>query len=166
MQPALRSPPAFEVSAGGDFVWRALCAGLYGLTAAALLLWAWSHQGAAGWLGLPLLVGVPAAGWLGWRLSRQPPRRLRWDGQRWFLIDPAPDGLVQPVRVLPVIELDAWLMLRLTAIDERASRWRFRPGRLLRVDRSSSGPNWALLRATLHLAGTVSVGATGQGTQP
>lgn len=167
MQPALRSPPAFEVSVGGDFVWRALCACLYGLTAAALTAWASAHQPVPGSLtvGASLLLIVLSA-WLGWRLAAQPACRLRWDGQTWQLVEPGREGKTIAVDVRPAIELDSWLMLWLTPVDCNPLMWPHLESRLLRLERYVAGPHWLLLRATLHTARTRRLAPAAGGTQP
>jgi hypothetical protein len=167
MQPALRSPPAFEVSVGGDSVWRALCACLYGLTAAALMAWASSHQPVLGSLvlGASLLVIVLSA-WLGWRLAAQPACRLRWDGQTWQLVEPGREGKTNAFDVRPAIELDSWLMLRLTTVDGNPLMWRHLGRRLLRFERHAAEPHWLLLRATLHTARIRQPAPAMGGTQP
>lgn len=167
MQPALRSPPAFEVSTGGDRAWRLSTSLLAVLCAAALLAWLAEHLvgsqpdlAGTAWfrmcvVGVTALV-LPVVGWLTWHCSASAHQTLRWDGQRWCLLAPglAADGIaVQPQLVL---DLDGWVMLRLLPMahdGERRladapliSRWRYL--RLSRADMPSSA--WPLLRATLY----------------
>jgi hypothetical protein len=106
------------------------------VTAAALGLWAWDHVPAA-WAALAL---VPVAAAWGWREAASLPRRLRWDGEAWWLAEP---GLAddRPVRLDVLIDLDHWLLLRATP----GPRW-------LALSRSQQQAVWGALRATLHAA--------------
>ena len=162
MQPALRSPPAFEVSAGGDFVWRALCAMLYALAVVALLAWFASHPETPAVWGVVGLAFVLAAAWLGWRLAASRPCRLRWDGQCWQLIKPGLAEMPLAVEVVMVMDLGPWLMLRLVALERGSAA-----PRLLRLGRSeASAANWHLLRATLYSARTRHATQAAQVEQP
>jgi hypothetical protein len=148
MQPALRSPPAFEVSAGGDFIWRALCAMLCALAVAALLAWLASHHvSPSGWGVAGVLLVLPGA-WLGWRLAASRPCRLRWDGQGWQLSEPGPVDMPLAVKIAVLMDLGFWLMLRLVPLERGSAAQR-----TLRLGRSGVGAaNWHLLRATLYSA--------------
>jgi hypothetical protein len=88
----------------------------------------------------PLLLAVlPVAAWA-WREAAPLPRRLRWDGEAWWLSEPGrADEL--PVQLRVVIDLDRWLLLA----TGPARRW-------LPLSRSQQTAHWGALRATLFAA--------------
>ena len=106
------------------------------VTSTSLAFWAMSHVAAA-W---PLLALVPVAAAWGWREAAPLPRRLRWDGEAWWLTEPSTDDET-PVRVDVLIDLDRWLLLRATP----GPRW-------LPLARAQQVSTWGALRATLHAA--------------
>ncbi|KQY82837.1 hypothetical protein [Pelomonas sp. Root1444] len=115
---------------------QAVVAFIAALASAGLAVWALSHQQAA-W---PALLSVPAATLYAWRAARVAPRRLRWDGQTWWLAesDRAEETAVQ---LAVLIDLDAWLLLRATP----GPRW-------LPLARLQQAAQWGALRATLFSA--------------
>lgn len=167
MQPVLRSPPAFEVSTGGDRAWRLSTSLLAVLCAAALLAWVAEHLfgsqpalAETAWFRT-CIVGVaavvsPVAGWLTWHCSASAHQTFRWDGQCWYLLAPgvAADGIaVQPQLAL---DLDSWVMLRLVPMAHDGERRLaglplFSRRRYMRLSRAeTSPPAWTLLRTTLY----------------
>lgn len=112
----------------------AACLGL--LAAGGLAAWALSHHAAA-W---PLLFGVPPTALYAWRAAAVRPRRLRWDGQVWWLAEPGRDDETQ-VQLAVLIDLDAWLLLRASP----GPRW-------LPLSRGQQAAQWGALRATLFAA--------------
>lgn len=115
---------------------QACVAALVALAAAGLAAWACDHHPQAwpAWLMLPV-----AALWA-WRLAAVSPRRLRWDGQAWWLAEPGRDEEAQ-VQLAVLIDLDAWLLLRAVP----GPRW-------LPLSRRQQGAHWGALRATLFAA--------------
>lgn len=106
------------------------------VTAVSLVAWGVSHWPQA-WLCAGL---VPIAAWWGWRQSAALPRRLRWDGEAWWLHAPASDDETR-VQLDVLIDLDRWLLLRAT------------PGPCwLALSQRQQAPHWGALRATLYAA--------------
>lgn len=115
---------------------QALVAFIALLAAGGLSAWAVSHQTSAWpvWLAVP-----PLAGWA-WRAAAVLPRRLRWDGEAWWLAEPGRDDEAA-VQLGVLIDLDHWLLLR----AEPGPRW-------LPLSRHQQAPHWTALRATLFAA--------------
>jgi hypothetical protein len=115
---------------------QATVAGLVALAATGLAVWALGH-----WPGAwPALLLVPAVAAWAWRQARAEPRRLRWDGEAWWLAEPGRQD-ENPVRIAVLIDLDTWLLLHAS------------PGRAwLAVARRQQAPYWGALRATLFAA--------------
>lgn len=122
----LRAQPAVQV----------LVAAIVAAAGAGLAAWAVSHDPRLwpAWLGVPLLAV------LAWREAAVSPRRLRWDGQAWWLAEPgAPHE--RPVQLAVLIDLQGWLLLRAT------------PGPVwLPLSRRLAPAHWGALRATLFAA--------------
>jgi hypothetical protein len=130
-----RSPP-IVILVQRQPAMQAVVASIAALAAAGLACWGISHQAQA-W---PMLLLVPAAAAWAWRESAALPRRLRWDGEAWWLAHPdASDETA--VRLAVLIDLDDWLLLRAS------------PGRhWLALARHQHAPYWGALRATLFAA--------------
>ncbi|MFG6461653.1 hypothetical protein ACG04Q_08735 [Roseateles sp. DXS20W] len=105
------------------------------LAAGGLAAWAVGHQPQA-WL---LWLAVPFAATAAWRAAAVLPRRLRWDGQAWWLTAPGRDDETA-VRLAVLIDLDAWLLLRAS------------PGPCWLPLSRRQQPQWSALRATLFAA--------------
>ncbi|MDR7271826.1 hypothetical protein J2X20_004494 [Pelomonas saccharophila] len=105
------------------------------LASGGLAAWALSHTPSA-W---PVLLAVPAAIAYAWRAAAVLPRRLRWDGQAWWLAEPGQDEETA-VQLAVLIDLDAWLLLRAAP----GPRW-------LPLARHQQ-LQWGALRATLFSA--------------
>lgn len=132
----MRRTPPVVVPVKPQVAVQAVVACLAAVTASALAAWAISH-GAWAW---PALAGVPVITVWAWREAKALPRRLRWDGEAWWLDEPGtPDGI--PVRLDVLIDLDRWLLLRATP----GPRW-------LSLARAHEPSTWGALRATLHAA--------------
>ncbi|MFG6431963.1 hypothetical protein ACG00Y_18730 [Roseateles sp. LYH14W] len=86
-----------------------------------------------------MLLILPLASAYAWRAAAVLPRRLRWDGQAWWLADADRDEETA-VQLTVLIDLDAWLLLRASA----GPRW-------LPLARRQQ-PHWGALRATLFTA--------------
>jgi hypothetical protein len=106
------------------------------LASAGLAGWATSHWAAAWpvWLLLPL-----AALWA-WHAAAVRPRRLRWDGEAWWLAEPNADAELA-VQIAVLIDLDTWLLLHAGT----AGCW-------LPLSRRQQAGQWTALRATLFSA--------------
>jgi len=114
---------------------QALVALMAALASSGLAAWAMTHHSSAwpAWFGVPLAVAYA------WRAAAVRPRRLRWDGQAWWLADSERDDEAA-VQLTVLIDLDTWLLLRA------------RPGpRWLPLARRQQ-PHWGDLRATLFAA--------------
>ena len=114
---------------------QAAVALLVALAAGGLDAWACTHQPQAGLLW----VAVPFAAAAAWRAARVLPRRLRWDGQAWWLTAPGRDDEIA-VQLAVLIDLDAWLLLRAS------------PGPCWLPLSRRQQPHWHALRATLFAA--------------
>ncbi|WP_157581028.1 MULTISPECIES: hypothetical protein [unclassified Roseateles] len=68
------------------------------------------------------------------------PRRLRWDGQAWWLAEPGRSDEAE-VQLAVLIDLDTWLLLRASP----GPRW-------LPLSRRQQRAQWTALRATLFSA--------------
>jgi hypothetical protein len=106
------------------------------LAAGGLAAWACNHQP----LAWPVWVALPPLAWWTWRAARVLPRRLRWDGEAWWLDEPDRDDGPR-VQLTVLIDLDAWLLLRASP----GPRW-------LPLSRNQQGAHWGALRATLFAA--------------
>lgn len=82
---------------------------------------------------------IPATAWA-WRAAAVLPRRLRWDGEMWWLTEPGQDAEV-PVQLRVVIDLDQWMLLA----THPKPRW-------LPLSRQQQAAHWGALRATLLAA--------------
>jgi hypothetical protein len=114
---------------------QAVVAMIAALAACGLAAWAFSHEPRA-WPGL---LAVPIAAFWGWRAAAVLPRRLRWDGQVWWLAEPGRNDETQ-VQLAVLIDLDAWLLLRAAP----GARW-------LPLSKARQ-PGWTAFRATLFAA--------------
>ena len=101
-----------------------------------LAAWAISHLPQA-W---PALLALPLASFWAWRVAAVLPRRLRWDGQAWWLAEPDSDDETA-VQLAVLIDLDTWLLLRASP----GPRW-------LPLSRRQHAAHWTSLRATLFAA--------------
>ncbi|MGM9484186.1 hypothetical protein ACS5PN_23535 [Roseateles sp. NT4] len=88
----------------------------------------------------PTLLAVPICIAYAWRAAAVLPRRLRWDGQTWWLAEPGQDDETA-VQLAVLIDLDAWLLLRAAP----GPRW-------LPLSRRQQQSQWTALRATLFSA--------------
>ncbi|MDI4632484.1 hypothetical protein J7U46_05460 [Pelomonas sp. V22] len=141
MQPLLRHPPSFLLTPGRDPAWSLLNAGCAGMGAAALLLALSLHWGAGVWWAAPL-VPLIAAAW--WRWAAPRVRHLRWDGEAWQLQARSGEEIV--VQVIPALDFDSWLLLRLAGPGWRAAL----VPQYLALSQHRHAAEWGLLRATLH----------------
>jgi hypothetical protein len=115
---------------------QALVAGIAALASCGLVAWAASHQP----LAWPGSLAVPLAAWWAWRMAGVLPRRLRWDGEAWWLDEPGRDDGPR-VQLAVLIDLDAWLLLRASP----GPHW-------LPLSRHQHQAQWTALRATLYCA--------------
>jgi len=115
---------------------QAVVALIAALASGGVAAWALSHH-AFVW---PALLAVPLAVLYAWRAGAVLPRRLRWDGQAWWLAGSDRDEETA-VQLAVLIDLDAWLLLRAYP----GPRW-------LPLARSQQAPHWTALRATLFAA--------------
>lgn len=132
----MRRAPPLVVQVQRQPAVQAAVALIAAVTAAALVGWGVSHHPVV-W---PLALVVPGMAWWAWREAAAVPRRLRWDGQAWWLAAPASDDETQ-VQLDVLIDLDRWFLLRVT------------PGPCwLALAQHQHAPQWGALRATLHAA--------------
>ena len=133
---------------------RVLIACLYGLAAAAVVVWALAHAGVRS----PLQVALAAAAAaltlaaLGWRLARAAlpgsALSLDWTGQRWLLVEPGvglarqADSTAPLCAVVVALDLGTWQLLHL---QNDAGRWRWQVVRAACV-----GPDWHGLQLALR----------------
>jgi hypothetical protein len=115
---------------------QAVVALIAALASGGLAAWALSHHEAA-W---PALLVVPFVALHAWRAAVVQPRRLRWDGQAWWLAESDRDEETA-VQLAVLIDLDAWLLLRASP----GPRW-------LPLARRQQAAQWGALRATLFAA--------------
>jgi len=113
------------------------------LAVGGLAAWGVSHRSEA-W---PAWLAVPLSMVWAWRQAAPLPRRLRWDGQAWWLAEPGRDDEAS-VQLAVLIDLDGWLLLRASP----GPRW-------LPLSRRQQRAQWGALRATLFAA-------PGAGAQP
>lgn len=90
---------------------------------------------------------LPLSAWLGARLPDRRGRRLRWDGEAWWLLrgDRAQE---EEVGVQVSMDFGTWLLLRLRPTVGLGV---LRP-RYLALSRADHAPQWPALRATLYTA--------------
>ncbi len=130
----MRAAPAVAVELGGSPAWQLAQALIWAAAVGALCAWLLARDGHAASLGL--LAALPA-GLGAWRLTREPPTTLTWDGQHWLLGGTA-------VRLTVALDLDRWVLLRLQAADSPATtRW-------LPAAAAQAGTRWHGLRAALY----------------
>jgi hypothetical protein len=114
---------------------QAVVALIAALATVGLVVWAVSHHA---WAWPAFFVLLPVA-WYAWRAAAVLPRRLRWDGQAWWLADSDRDEETA-VQLAVLIDLDAWLLLRAS------------PGPCWLPLARRQQPHWGALRATLFAA--------------
>lgn len=114
---------------------QAVVAAIAALASGGLAAWASSHHP----LAWPALLAVPPMALYAWRAAAVLPRRLRWDGQAWWLATPGRDEETA-VQLAVLIDLDAWLLLRAS------------PGPCWLPLSRRQQPQWSALRATLFAA--------------
>lgn len=143
----MRHPPAFQAEVAPGRAWCLAWALLVTLASASGLAWLQQQT------SLPqvvLLLAAPLGLLAAWRLRRQPPQSLRWDGQTWLLGPAAGRGAESRQGSLrPMLDLGGWLLLRFADRPER----RFGQGRsYLALSRADLPQQWPLLRLTLYSA--------------
>ena len=135
----MRRTPPVVVQVQPQPAVQAVVALIAALTIAGLVAWAASHQTRV-W---PALLAIPfsafSAAWA-WREATALPRRLRWDGQAWWLAEPGHDDETA-VQLAVLIDLDSWMLLRAAP----GPHW-------LALSRAQQAPVWGALRATLFAA--------------
>jgi hypothetical protein len=137
----MRRTPPVVVQLQPQWWLQAVVAGVAALATAGLAAWGVSHLDAF-W---PAWLAVPVAVVYAWRAAAVLPRRLRWDGQAWWLAEPGRDD-ESAVQLAVLIDLDAWLLLRATP----GPRW-------LPLARRQQAAQWGALRATLFSAPAAAV---------
>ena len=129
-----RTPPVHALLQPQPVV-QALVAALVALALAGVVATAAAHDGRA-W---PAFCLLPLAAAWAWRQAAVQPRRLRWDGEVWWLQErPGADEIAVQLSVL--IDLDTWLLLLA------------RPGPCWLPLSRGQQPHWQALRATLFAA--------------
>lgn len=133
----MRTAPPVSVHACGGRGWRAVRALLPALAAAACVAWAlqWAESDGLAAAGSAGVAGVAVA-LLGWRVAGRRAAELAWDGAQWSV-----DGV--PGRLDLMLELPAWLLVRLRPAAGGAARW-------VAVSAAEAGAAETLLRAALH----------------
>jgi len=136
----MRRTPPVVVQLQPQRALQVVVAGIASLAAAGLAACLLGHEAAA-W---PVVVAVPFVAVVAWRAAEVLPRRLRWDGQAWWLAESPAGAAVAAeaqVQLTVLIDLDAWLLLRATP----GPRW-------LPLARHQQVGHWGALRATLFSA--------------
>jgi len=133
----MRAAPPVSVHARGGSGWRALRALAPTLAAAVCSAWAlqWAGLGDAAAVGIAAAAGAAVA-LLAWHATDGRASTLAWDGAQWSV-----DGV--PGRLDLMIELPAWLLVRLRPAAGGAARW-------VAVTAAEAGAAETLLRAALH----------------
>jgi hypothetical protein len=128
----MRTAPPVSLRAGGGPLWRALRIGLPAVAGWTAMHWALAHAELATWpaLPVPVLVGALVA----WR-SRERACEIAWDGRCWTA-----DGMPGLLDVM--IDLQAWVLLRLRPERGGAARW-------IAVSAAEAGVAWPALRVAL-----------------
>jgi len=153
MSSSRRSAPAFQIETRPQPLFQRLLAALVSFIAAlaamagAMALMSHQPEVLPNWV-LPLLVWLSMA--MAWRCAQIRPRRLRWDGQAWWLLDlgEGPDEIQVQIEVL--FDFGACVLLR-TRPQLRQTRLRrvFLPFRYIPLFQAGQA-QWALLRACLY----------------
>lgn len=129
-----RTPPVHALLQPQPLV-QACVAVLVALALGGLVAAAAAHDARA-W---PALLLLPVAAAWAWAQAAVQPRRLRWDGEAWWLQEqPGADETAVELAVL--IDLDTWLLLLA------------RPGPCWLPLSRAQQPHWQALRATLFAA--------------
>jgi hypothetical protein len=140
----MHAAPAVTVSVDrGGATWAVL-AGLSVLAVLTCAAWAW--QVGSLWAGAVLVAVAGAAGiaLLSW--TREPMRRLQWDGQGWWLGSTDSAEPPQPGQLAVAIDLEGWLLLRF-----RPDGYAFpRRARWLALGRSQHRLEWHALRCAVY----------------
>ncbi len=133
----MRAAPPVSLRCQGGRGWRSVQAALPALAAAAVALWAlgWAETPQAPAAACTMLVGA-VVGWLVWRAAVPPAVLLSWDGQSWTA-----DGSAGALEVM--IDLGAWLLLRLRPEAGGSARW-------IAVGAREAGPSLHALRAAVY----------------
>lgn len=132
----MRRTPPVVVQVQPQPAVQAFVALIAALASCGLAAWAISHQP----LAWPALLVTPFAAFWSWRAASTLPRRLRWDGEAWWLAEPGRDDETR-VQLAVLIDLDSWLLLRANP----GPRW-------LPLSRRQQAAHWGALRATLFAA--------------
>lgn len=114
-----------------------------GMLACLALVWQLLAVGPGSWAGAVMGLLVPALAALAlarfWRSQR--PRRLRWDGRRWLLLDGQAEV---PLQVALRLDLQHAMLLRSAAsVPGAAPSW-------LWLQRGRQSADWHLLRCALY----------------
>jgi hypothetical protein len=133
----MRRTPPVVVQLQPQPAMQAVVALVAALASGGLVAWAVSHLEAA-W---PTSLALPFVVIWAWRAAAVLPRRLRWDGQAWWLSEPGRDDQETAVQLAVLIDLDAWLLLRAGP----GPHW-------LPLARRQQVAQWGALRATLFSA--------------
>ncbi len=132
----MRRTPPLAVQLMPQPAAQAVVALIAALAAGGLAAWLASHQPQS-W---PVLCAVPVIACWAWRAAAVQPRRLRWDGEAWWLSTPGGQHEAA-VQLTVLIDLDGWLLLRAN------------PGPFwLPLSRRQQAAGWGALRATLFAA--------------
>jgi hypothetical protein len=132
----MRRTPPVVVHLQAQPAVQAVAALIVALACAGLAAWAVSHQSHL-W---PAWLLLPACAVCAWRGAAVLPRRLRWDGEAWWLAESGRDDEIA-VRLDILIDLGTWMLLRATP----GPRW-------LPLSRRDETSHWGALRATLFAA--------------
>lgn len=173
-----RTPPPVAVDLGPEPLWQAFAALLFAVAAAVLVLWQGQQWGMTqqpvAWAAALAAVGLSAC--IGWRGTSRAACRLEWTGHEWRCrrrlrsrgpggLRPSPSesgsgsvgtgdlgaaglGAAQSCVPAVMIDLGAWMLLRLEAMD-KADAWR--PSfRWVAISQRLVGPSWHGLRVALY----------------
>lgn len=150
-----RSAPAFQIDTQPQPLFQRLLAALVSfiaalaVIAAAMALLAHRPEALPLWV-FPLLVWLSVT--MAWRWAQIRPRRLRWDGQAWWLQDHGSESDEVQVQIVVLFDFGACVLLRarplLPQIRLRQVVLPFSYIPLFQADQAQ----WALLRACLYSA--------------
>jgi hypothetical protein len=139
----MRAAPAVAIDLYPSAAWRGVLALLAAAALAVSAVWALERADAVGGVTAALVAGLGAAV-LVWAWQ-PPPRRLRWDGQGWWLV-PA-QGAEQPGSVLVALDLGGWLLLQFRPAPAPPV---LRRGTWLALQRRGLDADWHALRCALY----------------
>ena len=145
----MRASPACQVVLKRFGVWRGAVLALALLAVLCMAAWlARREPPIAPWMLAAAAAAVAAIVALLWSLLRMPARRLRWDGQVWWLAKattkPTPEPATEATGELTVvIDLGPWMLLRFAPAGAVPAVW-------LPAQRRGLESQWHALRCAVY----------------